>query len=121
VERVRLVDGDARLVGSRCASCGHRTFPRRDRCPACRAPGAMDEALLGPEGTVESSTVLHVATDESEAPYTLGLVRLDDGPTLLSRILGADARVRLLADPEQHSFWFAPAADAAAAAPPHAA
>jgi len=114
VKRVRIVDGDAYLLGSRCASCGHETFPRRDRCPACRVAGPMEESLLGPDGTVETYITLYVSTDESEAPYTVGMIRLDEGPTVLSRIagpVGAGAQVRVLADPESDGFWFAPAAD----------
>ena len=79
--------------------------------------------MLGPDGTVENSVTLFVSTDESDAPYTVGLVRLEDGPTLLTRIVGADdagARVRLLADPEQDAFWFAPAAQESDTAPRHA-
>lgn len=123
MERVRIVDGGARLVGARCTSCGHATFPRRERCPACRA-GSMEEALLGPEGTVESLITLYVSTDDIEAPYTVGMVRLQDGPTVLSRILGgasAGAQVHVLADSEADAFWFAPVADAQAASRPHAA
>jgi uncharacterized OB-fold protein len=51
-----------------------------------------------------------VSTDEWEAPYTLGLVRLDDGVTLLARIDGAaaaGARVHLVADDDGDRFWFA--------------
>lgn len=105
-----MQDGEPRLVGSRCPACGHVTFPRREGCPACRAPGAMTEAALGPGGVVEGSVLLHVSTEETEAPYTLGLVRLDDGPTLLTRVDGADgagARVVVRADPETDTFWFA--------------
>ena len=119
-----MVDGDARLIGSRCASCGHATFPTRDRCPACRAAGTMQESVLGPGGTVENSITLHVSTAESEAPYTMGMIHLDDGPTVLSRIVGAAGegeQVRVLADPESDAFWFVPTADADATARPHAA
>lgn len=80
--------------------------------------------MLGPGGTVENSITLYVSTDESKAPYTVGMIRLDDGPTVLSRIVGAagaGAQVRVLSDPQSDAFWFAPAADANATARPHAA
>ena len=114
MERVRVVDGDARLVGSRCGSCGHATFPRRERCPSCGAVEAMAETMLGGDGIVQSSVELFVSTEECEAPYTLGLVRLDDGVTLLARIAGAGGpgeRVQLVADDQ--GFWFAAVAHAA--------
>jgi len=108
MERVRVVDGEPRLVGGRCDACGHATFPLRERCPACRAEGTMREATLGPDGVVESAVELYVSTEEAEAPYTLGLVSLD-GVTILARIQGADApgaAVRLAADEETEAFWF---------------
>lgn len=122
LERVRIVGGTARLVGARCARCGHTTFPRRRGCPACGSD-AMEEANLGPDGMVDSCVTLFVSTEESEAPYAVGLVRLEEGPTLLTRIVGAERagmRVRLETDPDRSAFWFAPAEETNAA-PPHAA
>jgi uncharacterized OB-fold protein len=107
VERVRVVDGRPTLVGGRCRSCGHETFPMRARCPSCRA-AAVDETALGPDGVVESAVELHVSTAEAEAPYTLGFVRVD-GVTLLARVAGgggSGAHVRLAADVEHGAFWF---------------
>jgi len=115
IPRVRSEGGRSTLVGSRCPACGHATFPRREWCPACRAPGGMVETTLSANATVETSVTLHVSTEESEAPYALAIVRLDDGPTLLARLLGAEVagtRLRLVADPERQSFWFVPTLDA---------
>jgi uncharacterized protein len=115
IARVRTHGGRSTLVGSKCAACGHATFPRREWCPACRSPQAMEETSLSPNATVETSVALYVATDECEAPYTLAIVRLDDGPSLLARLLGSEtagARVRLVADTERDAFWFVPAVDA---------
>jgi uncharacterized OB-fold protein len=110
IERARVVDGVPRLVGGRCESCNHTTYPRRTRCPACRR-GAVTEAEFGPEATVEGSATLFVSTDEAEAPYAVGMVQVADGPKLLARIDGADAgeQVRLIVDEEAGAFWFAAA------------
>jgi uncharacterized OB-fold protein len=73
----------------------------------------MAETTLGGEGVVESSVELFVSTEECEAPYTLGLVRLDDGVTVLARIAKAGRageRVQLVAGDDR--FWFAAAAHA---------
>ena len=108
MKRVRIIDGGPTLIGGRCRSCGHATFPMRARCPKCRA-AAVGEAALGPKGVVESAVELHVSTTEADAPYTLGFVRVDD-VTLLARVEGATepgTTVRLAADAESGSFWFA--------------
>ena len=108
MERVRVVNGEPALVGGRCRACGHATFPLRARCPSCRA-AAVDETALGPDGVVESAVELHVSTTEAEAPYALGFVRVED-VTLLARVAGAcaaGAAVRLAADVESDTFWFA--------------
>jgi uncharacterized OB-fold protein len=78
----------------------------------------MREAELHPTGVVETSVLLHVSTEECDAPYTLAIVRLDDGPSLLARVVGEDGRgtrVRLVADAERDAFWFAYALDPGAA------
>lgn len=107
--RVRESEAGIRLVGSRCNACGHVTFPSRRRCPSCRSED-VSEALLGPGATVESTVELYVSTDESEAPYTLGYVALDEGPTLLARVVGgavAGSRVSLAGETEADVFHFA--------------
>lgn len=111
MERTREIDGVPRLIGARCERCGHATFPRRERCPACRGP--MREEVFGPAAQVENAATLHVSTDEAEAPYSVGMVRVDDGPSLLARIEGAGAgeRVELVIDPERDAFWFTASAN----------
>lgn len=103
--------GEPRLVGGRCTSCGHATFPVRAVCPVCGSP--MEEEAFGPGATVESIATLHVSTDEAEAPYSVGMLLVDDGPRLLSRIEGAGTgdRARLVTDPDEDVFWFASEAD----------
>jgi uncharacterized OB-fold protein len=106
--RVRESAGGIKLIGSRCAACGHVTFPARGRCPACRSED-VSEALLGPGARVQRAVELYVSTDESEAPYTLGYVSLDDGPTVLARVVGtADAgtRVALVGETDADVFHF---------------
>lgn len=43
-----MVDGEARLVAGRCGSCGHYSFPLRERCPECG--GEVARELLPSEG-----------------------------------------------------------------------
>jgi uncharacterized protein len=47
---IELVDGEARLVAGRCASCGRVSFPLRERCSWCG--GALERELLPGEGSL---------------------------------------------------------------------
>lgn len=73
---------------------------RLERCPECRGP--VDEAVFGPEGTVFSSTTVHVALPGRKVPYVLAYVDLDAGPRILAHVVAGDVgappgqRVRLV-------------------------
>ena len=86
------------LYGARCSACGHALALRVARCTRCRA-AALEAARFGPDGTVWSTTTLHVAGGGRTAPYTLAYVDLDDGPRVLAHVAGGrvavGARVRL--------------------------
>jgi len=72
------------VQGVRCVACGHPAAARVPRCPRCAAP--TEAARFGPGGVLWSTTTIHVASGEREAPYTLGYVDLDDGPRLLAHV-----------------------------------
>jgi len=78
---------ERRLLVQRCGSCGdHQHYPR----PFCVACGARDLALVAASGrgTVYSFTVVHRAPSaEFAPPYTIALVRLEEGPLMLTRIV----------------------------------
>jgi uncharacterized OB-fold protein len=86
------------LFGARCTACGHAHAVAVPRCTRCRA-GSLEPAPFGPDGTVWSTTTLHVASGGRSAPYTLAYVDLDDGPRVLAHVSGGPlpvaARVRL--------------------------
>lgn len=46
----------------------------------------MEPAEFGPDGTVFSSTILHIPVPGREPPYGLAYVDLDDGPRLLAHL-----------------------------------
>ncbi len=79
-----VIEGSV-LVGARCSACGHAHAVRFRRCSRCGG-GELEEARFGPDGTVWSTTTLHVASGDREAPYTLAYVDLDDGPRLLAHV-----------------------------------
>jgi uncharacterized OB-fold protein len=82
-----------RLLGSRCSGCSTPYFPKAAICrnPQCDG-GALEDAQFGPSGTLWSYTIQHYAPpppvkyDEPYEPYAMGMVDLDDGLRVLSRI-----------------------------------
>lgn len=73
------------LNGRRCRACGYVFFPPQSYgCEYCGAPGDQLEpkALRGAGKLASFATVhLHQGKD-MEAPFTVGLIVLDDGPAL---------------------------------------
>jgi uncharacterized OB-fold protein len=80
------------LLGQRCSRCGALQYYPRTRCTTCGSGDWKYERLSG-RGTVYSWTeVLRNAPSVARAdvPYILAIVRLEEGPQLLTRVIGAD-------------------------------
>lgn len=78
----------------RCAGCGKLHHPRRMFCDACPA-SEMEWIDAAGTGTIYTYSVVHRAPDpdfQAEAPYTIGLVELDEGVYVFSRFIG-EARI----------------------------
>ena len=108
-----------RLTGIRCGKCGELAIPPKEFCPACQERDWAPVPLAG-GGTITSCTVIRVAPRGrgAEAPYAVAVVRLDEGVSLLGRIvdvpfdsLRADLPVRFrpLVTGEQTAIGFGPA------------
>jgi uncharacterized protein len=82
------------LAGRRCAECGRIAIVGGKACPFCGGEGGIDVALSG-RGALVSWTVIRVAPARyaAEAPYTVGLVELAEGPRLTARITGDPERL----------------------------
>jgi uncharacterized OB-fold protein len=100
------------LSGHRCVRCGHPVAAPHPRCPVCA--GELRETTFARQGTVWSSTRLHVSVQGRDTPYALAYVDLDDGPRVLAHsqdalltvgarvtIAGTTARGDLLVDEER--------------------
>jgi len=77
------------LNGGRCRSCGYVFFPpQRYGCESCGAPPEKLEAVqLGGRGTLHSYATVHLHMGRDiEAPFTIGLIVLDDGPAISSTL-----------------------------------
>ena len=73
------------LLGMRCAACGYVAFPRqRYGCEKCGATGAaLADVDLKTDGKLVSFATVHMHQAKNiAAPFVIGEVELDAGPTL---------------------------------------
>ncbi len=90
-------EGDqARLIGTRCTSCGTHYFPKSLSCrnPQCRDK-KIEDVLLGPRGTLYSYTLQAYRPPalfrmEHWAPYMIGQVELPEGLRVMGMLTGCD-------------------------------
>ena len=76
-----------------CQACGRFHFYPRPCCPYCRSMRLAWRPATG-RGEVYSFSVVHrapAAAFEGEVPYAVAIVRTDEGPHLMSRIIGIAA------------------------------
>ncbi|HLF02223.1 MAG TPA: Zn-ribbon domain-containing OB-fold protein [Anaerolineales bacterium] len=79
------------LVGEVCEHCGSKIFPPRDVCPDC-AEEAKTLYQFSGNGEIYSYTVVHDAPEgyEEQAPYTVAIVKLDEGPLVTAQLTDVD-------------------------------
>lgn len=87
----RLQEQRYKLVGETCDNCGVKLFPPRDVCLECEAPAQELYTFTG-LGEVYSFTTIYDAPEgfEPQAPYMVGLVKLDEGPIVTAQITDID-------------------------------
>jgi len=78
---------EGRLVLPWCEACGKTHWYPRAVCPHCCSSRIAWRPASG-RGTVYSYSTMQRA----EPPFTLGYVTLDEGPTMLTRLVDADAQ-----------------------------
>ena len=76
---------DGYLMGSRCKACGYKCFPPRADCPECLSADFEFVEISG-RGTVHTFTKIYAAPSgfEDLAPYTVGVVDLEESGRLLA-------------------------------------
>ena len=81
---------EGRIMGSRCRSCGARSFPPRADCERCLS-GDFELVPVSGAGRLYTWTRIDAAPSgfEAWAPYTIGVVDLDDGGRALAWIGGS--------------------------------
>ena len=87
----RLRQQRYRLEGGRCENCGTTLFPVRPVCPQCRSRQVQRIPLSGRGELYSFTTLYHApAAFASQLPYTVGLVRLAEGPLITAQITDVD-------------------------------
>lgn len=78
------------LVVQRCSDCGTLRFPVRQLCAQCLSTDAGWLPVSG-RGEIFSFNIMHQVYHPgfaSEVPYAVVLVKLDEGPKMLSNLVG---------------------------------
>ena len=79
--------GELRL--QRCDACSATYFPPRPFCPKCSSRKVTSFAASG-KGRLYSYNINHRPAPgfEAEAPYAIAVVELDEGPRMMTNIVG---------------------------------
>lgn len=79
------------LVGEVCPHCDEKIFPPRDVCPHCAGEAKTPYVFSG-RGEVYSYTTVYDAPEgyESNVPYTVAIVKLDEGPLVTAQLTDVD-------------------------------
>jgi uncharacterized OB-fold protein len=98
-----LVDG--RLIFQRCSVCRNAWLPPRDECPRCLADQWAWEEASG-RATLVSWVTYHTAYHPffaDKLPYLVAVIELEEGPRLISNLVGTDEVARAWTRPSRPS------------------
>ena len=76
------------LLGEVCPNCNEKIFPPRDVCPHCAQNATEPTFQFSGRGEVYSHTTVHnpPAGYEETVPYTVALVKLEEGPLITAQL-----------------------------------
>ena len=77
--------GELRL--QRCTDCGHIYFPPRPFCPTCGSR-AVEVFTASGCGRLFSYVINHLPSPGFTPPFAIAVVELEEGPRLMSNIVG---------------------------------
>lgn len=86
---------EGRLLIQRCGACNKAVFYPRAICPHCWSDALVWEEASG-QGSLKSFSEIWKPGHPGwipATPYFVGLVELDEGPTMLSHIISAGQKV----------------------------
>jgi uncharacterized OB-fold protein len=82
---------EGRLVVPRCDDCGDLFWYPRLVCPICGSMSVTYTAVSG-RGNVYARTIMRRGDGpfRGAAPYVLAMVQLEEGPIMMTNVVGAD-------------------------------
>lgn len=80
-----------KLLGLKCNECGAINVPPKMVCGQCTSLD-MEVVELSGKGNIQTFTTVFVAPEgrEAEAPYTIVMVELDEGPWIVGNLIDID-------------------------------
>jgi uncharacterized OB-fold protein len=105
---------EGKLAVQECSVCGHRQLYARSLCTNCHS-ASLTWVTTNGEGTVYSRTIIRQKPSRSfkhMIPFVVALIDLDDGPRLMSNVVGTPAEDVKIGD--RVRVVFEPVSDAAA-------
>ena len=80
-----------KLLGLKCKECGTINVPPKMVCGQCTSLD-MEVVELSGKGNIQTFTTVFVAPEgrEAEAPYTIVMVELDEGPWIVGNLIDID-------------------------------
>ena len=80
-----------KLLGLKCKECGKINVPPKMVCGQCTSLD-MEVLELSGKGNIQTFTTVFVAPEgrEAEAPYTIVMVELDEGPWIAGNLIDID-------------------------------
>jgi hypothetical protein len=101
-------EGKLRL--QRCSDCEHVYFPPRPFCPRC---AGSDIATVDASGraTLLSYVISHLPAPGFTPPYVIAVVTLEEGPQMLTNIVGCEPSPQALDLDMALDVQFAPVTD----------
>ena len=94
-----------RYEAGRCTNCGKIFFPPRLVCSDCRGR-EFETVELAKNGEIETFTIIRVPPSDfqDEAPYAVGVIRLEDGVKVTAQIADCDLHSLAIGDPVRIEF-----------------
>jgi len=82
-----------KILGLKCRACGAITVPPKMACRQCTSPD-MEVIEVKSNGKIRTFTTVFVGAEgrESEVPYIIVIVELEEGPWIMGNLEGVDPK-----------------------------